>query len=330
VFAVKKFKIAVIGCGKLGAPLVAVLAGAGHQVIGIDQHQELIENLRVSIVTWNEPGLSELFFKGSENITFSPTFEVQFIDVEVSFVIVSTPSNNDGNFTNEYVISAVRQIGMQLRKSEVSSHTVVIVSTVMPGSTSGEIKTALLNSVGNAKISILICYSPEFIALESVIKDMKHPDMILIGEEDKKSCDLLEEIAKSYVEGRPKIHRLTTTEAEIAKISINSYVTIKISFSNQISEICEKTPGASAEVVLSAIGSDSRIGSSYLKAATAFGGPCFPRDNRAFSKYAEKLFASSAIAEATDSINRRQIERLLNLVSKNLGSLKNNFSRSCL
>jgi UDPglucose 6-dehydrogenase len=316
------FNVVVIGCGKLGAPLVAVLAGAGHKVVGIDKNLELIRNLKESVITWNEPGLGELLFKSLKNITFSPTFEGHFIDVDVSFVIVPTPSNEDGTFTNEYVISAVREIGKQLRESKVASHTVVIVSTVMPGSTSGEIKTELIRAAGNSKVNISICYSPEFIALGSVIEDMKHPDMILIGEEDKKSGDILEEISKSYIEGRPKIHRLTTTEAEIAKISINSYVTTKISFSNQISEICEKTPGASAEVVLSAIGSDRRIGSSYLKAATAFGGPCFPRDNKAFGKYAEKIFASSAIAEATDSINSRQTERLLNLVSKNLGSLR--------
>lgn len=318
----KVFNTVVIGCGKLGAPLVGVLAEAGHKVVGIDIDKRLIASLQDHIVTWNEPGLSELLKANARNINYSSSFEGHFANAHISFVIVPTPSKPNGSYNNKYVISAVSEIGKQLQKSNLVTHTVVIVSTVMPGSTSGEIKSALVEALGDSKCKISICYSPEFIALGSVIKNMKYPDMILIGEEEKEAGDLLEEISLSLSLSNPKVHRLKIIEAEIAKIAINSYVTTKISFSNQISEICEKSPGASADQVLSAIGSDSRIGPSYLKAATAYGGPCFPRDNRAFSKYADEINASSAIAEATDSVNNRQFDRLLNLVSKHSNEIQ--------
>ncbi len=317
-----KYKVAVIGCGKLGAPMVGVFAEAGHKVLGIDLDPDLIRNLQNFVVPWNEPGLQELLLTNSAQIEFSEKYEGNFQDKDISFIIVPTPSKNDGSFSNQYVKSAVVEIGKNLKESKVTAHTVVIVSTVMPGSTSGEIKSSLLEALGESKVQISICYSPEFIALGSVIQNMKFPDMFLIGEENEDSGDLLEDFAKSYLLSSPTVHRLSTIEAELAKIAINSYVTMKISYSNQISEMCEKTLGASADRVLASIGSDSRIGSSYLKAATAFGGPCFPRDNRALSKYASDISATSKIAEATDVINLGQSQRLLSIVQKKLGQSK--------
>ena len=143
---------------------------------------------------------------------------------------------------------------------------------------------------------------------------MHYPDLVLIGESNPGDGELLQEVSLSIAKNDPKVFTLTTEEAEIAKIAINSFVTTKISFSNQISEICEKTPGASASKVLKAIGTDTRIGNSYLTAATAYGGPCFPRDNRAFAKYASDLGYKADLALATDSINMRQTERLISNV----------------
>ena len=143
---------------------------------------------------------------------------------------------------------------------------------------------------------------------------MQFPDMVLIGEEEKEAGDLLAEISLSIVKNTPQVMRLTLSEAEICKIAINSFVTTKISFSNQISEICEMTNGASAQRVLSAIGADSRIGRSYLNAGTGFGGPCFPRDNRAFRKYANSIGVDADLSIATDSINVRQDQRIIRLI----------------
>jgi UDPglucose 6-dehydrogenase len=183
----------------------------------------------------------------------------------------------------------------------------------MPGSTQGEIKQALYKAAGEVSKLIKICYSPEFIALGTVIKNMQFPDMILIGEDEIGAGDLLAEISLSIAKNTPSVMRLSTSEAEICKIAINSFVTTKISFSNQISEICEKTPGASAQRVLQAIGTDLRIGRSYLSAGTGYGGPCFPRDNRAFHKYASSIGIDAKLSMATDAINLRQGDRIIEI-----------------
>jgi UDPglucose 6-dehydrogenase len=316
--ATKKRKLVVVGCGKLGAPLIACLANVGHSVVGVDLNKELIQNLDAGIVTWNEPGLEQLLTMHKENMRFQSTYQGAFEGSEATFVIVPTPSIESGEFSNRYVIDAVTKIGYELSNSLKSQHLVVIVSTVMPGSTQGEIKHALQSAAGGVSGLINICYSPEFIALGTVIKNMQFPDMVLIGEEEKDSGDLLAEISLSVAKNKPSVMRLSISEAEICKIAINSFVTTKISFSNQISEICENTPGASAQRVLQAIGADSRIGRSYLSAGTGYGGPCFPRDNRAFHKYARSLGVDADLSMATDAINVRQGNRIIRIIEGEL------------
>ena len=321
VFKAKSsYKTVVVGCGKLGAPLAACLANSGNEVTGIDLNHELIQNLSRGNVTWNEPGLQNLLKSNSKKLKFVSEFEGNIAGTDISFVIVPTPSQENGEFSNRFVLSAMEKIGAELSKSPHQNHVVVIVSTVMPGSTSGVIKETLLKSVGKSSQNVSICYSPEFIALGSVIRNMEYPDIVLIGEEDAQSGKMLADISLSVAKNKPKVFRLTTREAEIAKISINSFVTTKISFSNQISELCENTPGASAEKVLRAIGSDTRIGNSYLSAGTGYGGPCFPRDNRAFGKYAESVGVSAELALATDEINVRQNIRIMKLLESKFPS----------
>lgn len=306
--------LVVVGCGKLGAPLIACLANSGHKVVGVDISKELIENLDSGIVTWNEPGLAQLISDNKKNISFQGSYEGAFKNAEATFIIVPTPSISAGEFSNKFVLEAVTRVGQELSKTLKSKHLVVIVSTVMPGSTQGEIKKTLHDAAGIVAKDIRICYSPEFIALGTVIKNMQFPDMVLIGEEEKEAGDLLAEISLSIVKNQPNVMRLTISEAEICKIAINSFVTTKISFSNQISEICERTNGASAQRVLLAIGADSRIGRSYLSAGTGFGGPCFPRDNRAFRRYANSLGVDADLSIATDTINVRQDQRIIRLI----------------
>lgn len=310
----KARRAVVVGCGKLGAPLVACLAEAGHEVTGIDLNSTLIDSLSKSEISWNEPGLQELLRTCKSRVGFQNDFKGGFRGSDITFVIVPTPSLTDGNFSNEYVLSAIKAIATELSAEKISEHLIVIVSTVMPGSTSGIIKETLEKNLTVENHQIRLAYSPEFIALGSVIKNMHYPDLVLIGESNPGDGELLQEISLSIAKNDPKVFTLTTEEAEIAKIAINSFVTTKISFSNQISEICEKTPGASASKVLKAIGTDTRIGNSYLTAATAYGGPCFPRDNRAFAKYASDLGYKADLALATDSINMRQAERLISNV----------------
>jgi UDPglucose 6-dehydrogenase len=233
---------------------------------------------------------------------------------EVTFVVVPTPSKADAAFSNAQVIAAVENIGAGLR-GKTGYHLVVITSTVMPGSTDGPIRQALERTSGRRVGHDLgLCYNPEFIALGSVIHDMLHPDFILIGESDARAGDLLASIYATICEREPAIQRMNFVNAEIAKIALNSFVTMKISFANMISDICDRLPGADATAITKAIGCDSRIGGKYLAPALGYGGPCFPRDNAAFAAMANNAGTSADLADATDAINRRQVERLVGLV----------------
>ena len=237
---------------------------------------------------------------------------------EITLIIVPTPSGPDGMFSTKYVLDAAEQIGAALRKKN-EWHLVTLCATVMPGATGGELLPALeAHSGKKCGVDFGLCYNPEFIALGSVIHDMLNPDMILIGESDARSGGLLEKLYKGVCESNPRVQRMNFVNAEITKISVNTYVTTKISYANMLAEVCETVPGADVDVVTSAIGCDSRIGRRYLKGATGYGGPCFPRDNVAFSALARANGVPALLAEATDEINRRQVDRLEELVLSRL------------
>jgi len=309
-------KLAVIGCGKLGAPLVACLAKAGHSVVGIDINENLIQDLKSRKILWHEPNLINYLETFKDSIKFTSNFDENLQEVSTSFIIVPTPSDSNGVYSIDFVLSAVKNLCEKINESDFQSHTIVIVSTVMPGDTEDRITAAVKLAAGKNFKKFKICYSPEFIALGSVINNLENPDMILIGQSDEVVGSKLEKILLSITVNNPAVLRLSTAEAEIAKIAINSFVTTKISFSNQISEICEKFPDTSSVNVLRAIGTDTRIGNSYLKQGAGYGGPCFPRDNRAFAKFAETLGVSLDLAIAADSINNRQKTRLNQLLTK--------------
>lgn len=303
--------LSVIGLGKLGMPLAAVLASKGHEVIGVDLNTHVVSQLNAGIATIEEMGLQALVTQYHSKLTATTDYERAVLNTEVSFIIVPTPSNEKGIFDNKYVLSAIQEIGKAL-KNKPSYHLVVITSTVMPGSTGGEIQQALEAASGRRVGETLgLCYNPEFIALGSVIKNMLYPDAILIGESDKKAGDLLEKIYISACNNNPPVQRLNFINAELTKLAVNTFVTTKISYANMLSDICDRLPGADVDAVTQAIGCDSRIGHKYLKGAVAYGGPCFPRDNVALTMLAKNLGAKADLAAATDTINRYQSSRVI-------------------
>ena len=175
----------------------------------------------------------------------------------------------------------------------------------MPGSCDGRVRAPRssgprADAIGD---SLGLCYSPEFIALGNVIRDMLEPDMVLIGESDARAGDVLEALYRGVCENDPPFRRMSLVNAELTKIAVNTYVTMKISYANTLADICERLPGADVESVTDALGLDTRIGGKYLRGAIAYGGPCFPRDNKAFAVLARELGTEAPLAEATDSIN---------------------------
>lgn len=310
-----KPKLSVIGLGKLGAPMLAVFAKKGFDVIGMDLNSAFVDSINRGVAPVPEPQLQELITEHGGRIRATTDIREAVLSSDVTFIIVPTPSGPDRFFRNDYVISALESIGAALHDKS-GYHNVVITSTVMPGSTGGILRQTLERASGRTVGSDLgLCYNPEFIALGTVVRDMLYPDMILIGESDSKAGDLLESVYRGSTESNPEFQRMNWVNAELCKIAVNTYVTTKISYANMIADMCDHLDGADADVVTDALGADSRIGKKYIKGAIGYGGPCFPRDNKAFAALGRSLGARTDLAEATDVINDHQTERLVRAIA---------------
>jgi UDPglucose 6-dehydrogenase len=306
--------ISVIGLGKLGSPLAALFASKGFTVTGTDLNRAYVDAIGAGQAPVDEPRLQELINASGGRLRATMDGAAAVAASELTFVIVPTPSDATGRFSNEYLLQAMAPIGEGLRRKD-GYHVVVITSTVMPGSTGGVLREALERHSGRqVGANLGLCYNPEFIALGSVVRDMLAPDMILIGESDKRAGDLLEQVYTNSCDNQPVIRRMNFVNAELTKISVNTFVTTKISYANMLADMCDRLPGADVDVVTQAVGSDSRIGRKYLRGAVGYGGPCFPRDNVAFATLARSLGARAELAEATDSLNRYQVERVLGAI----------------
>lgn len=307
-------RIAVVGLGKLGSVMAAVLADRGHSVVGADTNPEVVARINEGRAPVAEPGLIELIARNRERLTATVNTEEAAAGAELIFIVTPTPSAPDGTFSLDFVLSAGQAVGRALRQAR-NFPVVALTSTVMPGSTGGRL-LPLLESVSGKRcgVDFGLCYNPEFIALGSVIRDFLNPDMVLIGESDPRSGQILEDLYRSVCANRPAVARMNFVNAELTKLCVNTFVTTKISYANMLAELCERLPGADVGVVTRALGLDSRIGGKYLQGALGYGGPCFPRDNAAFTAMARELGVEPDLAEATDRINRRQASRIGQLV----------------
>jgi len=306
--------ISVIGLGKLGAPMAACLASKGFRVVGADLDSQKVKSINEGRSPVYEPGLDQLLQTSKAKLSATEDVEAAVWHTDVTFIVVATPTEPGGGFSLRYVLPVCERIGQALRRKD-SFHVVCLTSTVMPGSTGGRVCETLEEASGKrAGIDFGLCYNPEFIALGSVIRDFLNPDFLLIGESDPRSGDIAEAIYKEACENRPEAARMNFINAEIAKLSINTYVTTKISFANMLARICEQLPEANVDVITSALGRDTRIGPKYLKGAVSYGGPCFPRDNLALAALARSVGSPADIAEATDRFNRSQVRWLADLI----------------
>ncbi len=311
-------RISVIGLGKLGAPLAAVLASKGHEVIGVDVDERPVHLINQGKAPVYEPGLETLIRASQKRLSATGDYRLAVSTTDATFIIVPTPSDESGSFSLRYVLAAAESIGRALRHKE-GFHLVVLTSTVMPGATGGEVLPTLERASGRrCGRDFGLCYNPEFIALGSVIHDMLNPDFVLIGESDPRAGDMLADIYRNLCDNDPPIARMNFINAELTKLAVNTFVTTKISYANMLAEICEHLPGADVDTITSALGLDSRIGRKYLKGATGYGGPCFPRDNLAFIHLARRLGVQAVLAEATDRLNRAQVARLAEIVLSRL------------
>jgi len=308
-------QIAVFGLGKLGACLAAVLASRGFQVIGYDVDGRKTEAVKKGLAPIEEPQLQETIATAGSRLKATDEIQEAVAQSDASFFVPSTPSLPDGSFSNHFLIPALESAATAVRDQRKKRHLFVINSTVTPGTSDDVLKPLLEKTLGaECGKAFGLCYNPEFIALGDVIHGLLQPDFVLIGESDTLSGELLSQVYKTLNTNSPPIERMSNINAELAKISLNCAVTMKISFVNQLSSVCSHIPGADAGVILKAIGKDRRIGLDYLKPGLGFGGPCFPRDNRLFQYVAQSVGVEAALSHATDTINDDVNRRLLETV----------------
>src|SRR5215469_13970990 len=299
--------ISLVGIGKLGAPMAACMAARGLRVTAVDLDLQKVNCINRKVPPVYEPGLEELLLKSGALLEGTQDTAEAVRNSDATFVVVGTPSEEGGGFSLRYVLPTCEAIGRGL-STKKDYHLVVLTSTVMPGSTGGPVRAALeLASGKRCGRDFGLCYSPEFIALGTVIRDFYNPDFLLIGESDMRAGDLLTRLYGRMCKNSPPMARMNFVNAEITKLAVNTYITTKISYANMLARLCEKLPEADVNIVTDALGLDSRIGPKYLKGAVSYGGPCFPRDNRAFAALATRSGAFSDLAEATDRFNRAQI-----------------------
>ena len=295
--------IAVFGLGKLGSCIAATLAARGFNVIGVDIDAEKVCLVNAGEPPVDEPQLAETIRRGRARL--KATTDVRDAQAtDASFYIPPSPSLLDGSFSTEFLLRAMQPMARAIRAAGKTGHLFVVNSTTTPGAMKKVILPMLEHETGwTCGREFGLCYNPEFIALGDVIRGLLEPDMVLIGESDVSSGERLAELYQRYNTNQPRIARMSLTSAELTKISVNSYITMKISFTNQLRLIAETFPDANIHDMLAAIGADTRIGSKYLKSGVSYGGPCFPRDNRLVVYTAQQQGLEAPLAEATDRLN---------------------------
>lgn len=314
-----EYRISIVGLGKLGACMSACFAAKGFRTIGIDINKEFVDCINNGDTPVIEPFLQDYILRGKENLEATQDSTRTILDSDTTFLVTPTPSQDDGSFSDRYLLDALKPIAISLGRSEKAYHLFVISSTVSPKT----VETSLIpvieeNSKRKLNKDFGVCYSPRFIALGKVINDFLNPNFILIGESDDYAGKMLSRIYLKLCDNSPPIVRMSIVSAEIVKIALNAYITMKISFANFLANVCSSVVGVDIDKITNALGYDKRIGPSYVKGGPAYGGPCFPRDNRAFSAFTKSLGYEAKLAMATDEINKNQNEILFNLILKHL------------
>lgn len=297
----------MIGIGRLGICLALNLERCGYKILGIDKNKQIVDAVNKKTYATSEPFVVELL-KSSQNFTASNNLEEIFEqNYSIVFIVVPTPSLSDGAFDH----SAINDVIIQLKKFKKNKQALIhliINSTTTPGYCDALQATLDPNE-------FLVTYNPEFIAQGSIIQDQRTPDQVLIGEANKLGGDLLLDIYRKMCTNQPVISRMSRISAEITKLATNCFLTTKIAFANAIGDIAMLC-GGEQDKILNAIGADSRIGNNYFKYGFGYGGPCFPRDNKAFIHFANKLNYKMQISESTDKANEAHAQFMFETYQK--------------
>ena len=308
-------KISLIGLGKLGLPLLVTFANNGQKIIGIDIDQEKINLLKNKKIPFYEPNLNKYLNSGYNNIDLNTTFNNVVNETNVFIILVNTPSTKDGDFSNEYIYDAITELSKKIKETNKKEFLIILSSTVMPGTHNNLIKK--IEDETNKKLNedFGYVYIPDLVALGNVIKDFENPDLLIMGESNKKYGDIASTIYSKIIKNNSPIVRMSLIESEITKVSLNAYITMKISFANFIGNVSDKF-NCNPNNITKALGFDKRISPYYIKSGLPFGGTCFPRDTWAFIKMSENVGLDALHIKATQKINDDQFNILYSKSSK--------------
>ena len=308
-------KISLVGLGKLGLPLLSTFAKNEQKIIGVDVDTAKIELLKNNELPFYETNLKEYLISGKNNIDYATDFKQITDETDVVIILVNTPSDEKGEFSNKYIYDAITNICINLNKSNNDDFLFILSSTVMPGSHKKIISLIESNTGRKLNNGFGVVYIPDLVALGSVINDFENPDVIIMGESDPKYGDIAEKIYSKILKNNPPIVKMSLIDAEITKVSLNAYITMKISFANFIGNVSEKF-GANPTNITKALGYDKRISPYYIKSGLSFGGTCFPRDTWAFIKMSENVGLDAIHIKSTQIINENQNTLLYDKVKK--------------
>lgn len=294
-------KIAIVGTGYVGLVTGTCFAEVGIDTICIDIDNKKIENLRLGISPIYEPGLDSLIGRNllKDNLHFSTDIVSSLTDTEVVFIAVGTPSDEDGSSDLKYVIDVARSIGKSMQ-----DYLLVVTKSTVPVGTACKVREAIVEEQQKRGVVIEfdIVSNPEFLKEGAAINDFIKPERIVLGVESKKAEDILKRLYKPFILNGHQIIFMDIASAEMTKYVANSMLATRISFMNDVANLCELV-GADVNMVRKGIGSDSRIGSKFLYSGIGYGGSCFPKDVKALINTASQNGYSMRILEAAEEVN---------------------------
>jgi UDPglucose 6-dehydrogenase len=312
-------KIAVVGTGYVGLVTGTCFAEVGLNVVCIDIDQKKIDNLKQGILPIYEPGLDEMvkrnFDKG--RLSFSTSLKDSIEGCEAAFIAVGTPPDEDGSADLKYVLGVATEIGTYMQ-----DYMVVVTKSTVPVGTANKVRNALKNALNERKsnVDFDVASNPEFLKEGAAIDDFMKPDRFVIGVESDKAQEVMNRLYKPFLlNGHPCIF-MDIPSAEMTKYAANSMLATKISFMNDIANLCE-IMGADVNMVRKGIGSDSRIGHKFIYPGIGYGGSCFPKDVKALIKTADEHGYSMQVLKAVEQVNDGQKQVMFSKLSNYFGSL---------
>lgn len=296
--------ISIIGLGKLGSSMMVCFASKNFKIIGVDNNQKSIDLINKGLPPVDETNLSKYLKKYKKNILATSSYKIAIEKTSMTFIVVPTPTAKDGSYDLKILNQCLKQIA-SLLKNKKSYHTIILCSTVLPGDSLSKL-IPLIEKTSKKKLKkdFGFVYSPEFISLGNIINEYLNPEIVLIGSDNKKDHNQILNFYKKIYKTK-LFSVMSITEAELTKIAINSFMTMKISFANMIGMICKKMNKMNSSIVLNSINQFFSKFNKASKAGLGYGGPCLPRDNIAVNFLNKKNNIYSRLPIEIDSINNK-------------------------